>query len=89
MSTNYERKSRQVVKPASSNAQKVNKWERQNIPLLKWSQPGIVHACNSSRRAGVLGKPELLSKGKNKIKNNKIKWLIFKHTGGIFIFFFF
>lgn len=64
MSTNYESKSRQVVKPASINAQKVNKWERQNSPLLKWSQPGIVHACNPSRRAGVLGKPELLSKGK-------------------------
>lgn len=66
MSTNYERKSRQAVKVASSNDLKVNKWERQNIPLLKWLQLGIVHACNPSRRAEVLGKPELLSKGKIK-----------------------
>ena len=67
-------KSRRAVRPASRNAQKVNKWERKNIPPLKWLQPGLVHTCNPSRRSEVLGKPELcgtLSQGKKKKQKKK------------------
>lgn len=90
MSTDYERKSRRAIKAASSNAQKVNKRERQNIPPLKWLQPGLVHACNPNRRSEVLGKPELCetpSQGKKKNQQNKMVNL--QALLGIFSFLFF